>query len=122
MPLPTAIVVAFTAALCVLFGLDKVYETDLGFCPFSALATVWYSELRAPHLSISQFQTIIDNNRSYIEGVDLVDTNYNGKYLSVKLRNDCSEYRVSLSNNCSADLLKRLNSSGISVGFYFSCL
>ena len=111
--------------LGLIMSLDRAYEAEEGFSPIVALAQVWTTELRAPHLAYSKFQTLIANKetaKSTIESVNLVDTNYVGRYLSVKLRNDPNEYHVYKPEICSDDPCKRLESYGIPVGFYFSCL
>src|ERR1017187_5395640 len=99
-----------------LYQVDRAYEAKEGFSPIAAEANVWITELRTPHLAYSKFQTLIANKetaKSTIESVDLVDTNYVGKYLSVKLKNDPNEYRVYKPEICSDDPCKRLESYGI---------
>jgi len=111
--------------LGLIVSLDRAYEAKELFSPVVAEATVWITELRAPHLAYSKFQTLIaseETAKSAIESVDLIDTNYVGKYLSVRLKNDPNEYRVYKPENCSDDPCKRLESYGIPVGFWFSCL
>jgi hypothetical protein len=121
-------IIAFSlmaAGLGVIVSFDSAYKAKEGFSPILAYPRVWISEFRSPHLAYPRFQTLIANKetaKSAIESVNLVESNCESKYLSVKLKNDPSEYRVYKPENCIDDPCKRLESYGIPVGISFSCL
>ncbi|QQR58766.1 MAG: hypothetical protein IPG59_04515 [Candidatus Melainabacteria bacterium] len=122
-------IIAFSLmASGLIVSLDAAYKAETGF---SSIPLVFVGprffivELLAPRVAYGKFQDLIANKETAkitIESVDLVDTNYAGKYLSVKFRNDSKYYRVRRPQICNEDSIKRLESYGISVGFYWSCL
>lgn len=121
--------IAFSfVALGLIVSLDRSYKADTGFSslPLVFVGPDFYiNELLAPRIAYSKFHKLIANKETAkrtIESVDWVDTNYVGKYLSVKLRNDSRYYRVRKPKICIDDPINLLESYGISVGFYFSCL
>jgi len=123
----------------ILFCLGFIVSFDGSFAasdcfngsPSIGLARLWIAELCTPRLAFSKFQALLadkETAQNTIESVDFVDSNYAGKYLSVKLRKDSNFYRVCSPQICSVkdpyslDVVKRLGSFGISVGFAFQCL
>lgn len=122
-------IIAFSLiALGLIVGMDKVYEAKTGFgcIPYITCGPDFLiNEYLTPQITYSKFQELIANKetaKKTIESVDWVDSNYAGKYLSVKLRNDSNYYRVRIPKVCKDHPGKRLESYGISVGFYYSCL
>lgn len=100
-----------------------VYETEAGF-RFSGL-NYFFEELTTPRIAYSKFLELVANKetaKKNIESIDWVDTNYAGKFFDVKLRNDSNHYRVRIPKVCKEHPGTRLESYGISVGFYWSCL
>lgn len=86
-------------------------QTGLGPC--AALLNCWVGELLTPQMPYSKFETLSANKeiaQRTIERVDWVDTNYAGKYLEVKLKNEPKEYHVRKPKNCKEDPFDRLNS------------
>lgn len=122
------IIVSSLIAFGLIVGLDRAYKAETGFSCISFIPCgpdFLIKELLTPRIAYSKFQELIANKETAkrtIESVDWVDTNYTGKYLSVKLRNDSNFYLVRKPQICIDDPIKRLESYGISVGFYYSCL
>jgi hypothetical protein len=93
--------------------------------PGAALLACWIGEFQTPQAPYEQFQRLIANKevaQCKIERVDLVDTNYVGKYFAVKLKNHPIEFHVRKPEDCREDPIERVSSYGIPVGLRFACL
>lgn len=90
---------------------------------FANAATGVYDQALKHRIGFSDFQKmlLLKTAQTKVEKVEIVDTNYVGFYLEIKLKNDSNTYKLCASKENLKKLLQKVEANQIPVYLSFSC-